>query len=88
MKIQAGSVTMNFSVHNKNKIVVGKETITVPAGTFDCVIVTSDTDTKMMIAKHTKSKNWYAKGIGLVKQEDYNKKGKLIGKQVLTQFKK
>jgi hypothetical protein len=32
------------------------------------------------------SKLWLSEGFGMVKQENYNKKGALIGKSVLTSF--
>ncbi|MCQ0112554.1 hypothetical protein SAMN04487906_2164 [Zhouia amylolytica] len=87
MEIMAGSVKMDFGVKSFNKKVVAEETINVPAGTYDCMVVTEHTETKMMITKKTTSKLWYAKGVGLVKQEEYNKKGDLVGLTVLTNFK-
>lgn len=87
MEIMAGTMKMDFGVKSYNKKVVGEETITVPAGTFDCVVVTENTDTKMLISKKTTSKLWYAKGVGLVKQEEYNKKGDVVGVTLLSEFK-
>lgn len=88
MKIKAGSINLNFTVNSTNREVVDKETITTPAGTFDCIVISSESHTKMMVSKTTLSKMWLAKGYGMVKQEDYNKKGKLTGSQVLTSFSK
>jgi hypothetical protein len=34
------------------------------------------------------SKLWLAEGVGMVKQETYNKKGDLMSKSELTSFKK
>ncbi|MCF1191029.1 hypothetical protein LRR18_05480 [Mangrovimonas sp. AS39] len=87
MEIQSGSIKMDFGVKSFNKKVVGEETITVPAGTFDCVIITENSETKMMITKKGTNKIWYAKGVGMVKQEEYNKKGDLVGVILLSKFK-
>ncbi|NIK91575.1 DUF3108 domain-containing protein [Mangrovimonas sp. CR14] len=87
MEIQSGSLKMDFGVKSFNKKVVGEETITVPAGTFDCVIITENSETKMMITKKGTNKIWYAKGVGMVKQEEYNKKGDLVGVILLSKFK-
>jgi hypothetical protein len=40
----------------------------------------------MGIKRLGSSKQWFAEGIGMVKSEEYNKKGKFIGKSVLTKF--
>lgn len=88
IKVNVGGMNMNFTVNSNNREVVGKETITTPAGTFDCLIISSESHTKMMVTKSTISKMWLAKGYGMVKQEDYSKNGKLIGYQLLTSFSK
>lgn len=88
MDIDAGSMAMNFKVSTINRKVTGKETITVPAGTFDCIIIESETTLKMLITKHTVSKKWLAKGVGVVKTENYKKNGKLDSSEVLTAFNK
>lgn len=86
MDIEAGSINLNFSIKNLEKKVVAKESVTVPAGTFDCVVIEQHTETKMMITKKGTVKMWLAKGVGVVKQEDYDKKGNLNGYEVLTKF--
>ncbi len=69
-------VTITSNVTNRK--VAGKEKVTTPAGTFDCVKITYDNDGKVGFVKtHSKGAIWYAKGIGSVKMENYNKKGKL-----------
>jgi hypothetical protein len=71
-----------------DRTVTGTETIDTPAGKFDCFIISSQTEVKMLMTKTGTSKSWIAKGVGLVKQEDYNKKGKLISSEILTEFSK
>ena len=87
MDFSAGEVKMSFGAKTFNKKVVGTETITVPAGTYDCVVLTEDNDTQMLISKHTNSKLWIAEGVGVVKHETYDKKGKLTETEVLTSFR-
>ena len=84
-----GAINMNTNVETINRQVEKQENVTTPAGTFDCYVVYSETKTKMMMTNQTfPSRTWLAEGVGVVKQESYNKKGKLIGSMVLTQYSK
>ena len=69
--------------------VVAQEEITTPAGTFDCFVVEQAYTMKSGFAKSEGvNKTWYAKGIGTVKMENYDKKGKkLIVSQQLVGVK-
>ena len=86
--LHAGNIKMDVKVDVHNRKVAGKETITVPAGTFDCYIITDESFTKTLVSKTTTHKIWVAKGIGTVKQETYDKKGKLEKLQLLTSLDK
>ena len=86
MTVNMSPIKLNLSVDIKNRRVAGSETVTTPAGTFDCVILSYDFATKMGIKVSGSAKQWLAKGIGMVKQEDYNKKGKMISWSQLTAF--
>lgn len=59
--------------------IIGQETVTVPAGTFDCWKVSETFTTKMfMMGKETAvTESWYADGIGEVKTINYTKRGKI-----------
>ncbi|WP_431163564.1 TapB family protein [Flagellimonas beolgyonensis] len=84
-----GAINMNMNVETINRKVEKKEQVTTPAGTFDCVVIYSETKSKMMMTNQTMpSRVWLAAGVGMVKQESYNKSGKLMGSSVLTQFSK
>ncbi len=87
MKISMSGMNMNMSMDLTNRKVVGRESITTPAGTFDCFVVTYDTEVNMGISQKTSSKQWVSKGVGLVKQEDY-KNGKVMDTSMLTAFSK
>ncbi len=79
-------VTIISEVHNRK--VEAKEKVVTPAGTFDCFKVTFDTDGKVGFVKtHAKGAAWYAKGIGTVKSESYNKKGKLESSTELVEIR-
>ncbi|SFC64899.1 hypothetical protein SAMN04487891_11715 [Flagellimonas taeanensis] len=83
----AGAVNMNMNVETINRKVEKKESLTTPAGTFDCYVIYSETRTKMMMGNQTQpSRIWLAEGVGMVKQESYNKSGKLMGSTLLTQL--
>lgn len=70
-----------------NRKVAAQEKIETPAGTFDCFKVTYDISTRFgFINKVGSASVWYAKGVGTVKAENYNKKGKLTDYQLLTKL--
>ncbi len=79
---------VNMTVNITDRKVVGKETITTPAGTFDCYKLSQTTDVKMMLGKSFSSVEYYAEGVGVVRSETYDKKGGLDGYMVLTAFEK
>jgi hypothetical protein len=80
-----GGFKMTVEVFNRK--VDGTESITTPAGTFDCVKMTYDMKTFMMVEVITKGVEWYAKDVGLVKSETYDAKGKLMASSLLSVFK-
>lgn len=89
ISLQAGIVNMNMTMIFRDQQVEAKETVTTPAGTFDCIRFSYTTYTKMtMVKNEIRTVNWYAEGVGTVKSETYNKKGKLDSKMVLTQYSK
>lgn len=80
-----GGFKMTVDVYNRK--VEGKESITAPAGTYDCVKISYDMKTNMMGEIITKGVEWYAKDVGLVKSETYDSKGKIMGSSLLSVFK-
>jgi len=63
---------------------VAAENLTVGAGTFRCFKVTQKTISTVMGRKTESSTvTWYAKGVGAVKTESYDKNGKLLSSQEL-----
>lgn len=86
MSVQMAPLNMKMTIRIFDRKVEGEETITTPAGTFDCIILSQSSETKMGVKVSASSREWYAPGVGLVKQESYNKKGKLLSKSLLTKF--
>lgn len=84
-----GGIKMNTTIDQTSRKVEKKESITVPAGTFDCYLVTETNITKTMGATiEMSSKMWLAEGVGLVQQESYKKNGNLMSRMALTKLGK
>jgi len=79
-------MTMNTLITNRK--VEGFESVTTPAGTFDCVKISYDIEAKVMFKVNMSCKQWYAKNVGAVKTENYDKKGKLESSQMITKISK
>lgn len=78
---------MNVTVDQTNRKVEKKETVTTPAGTFECYLITETSLSKTMGAtQEMNNKLWLAEGVGMVKQESYKKNGNLITRMELTKF--
>ncbi|NUO01113.1 MAG: hypothetical protein HUU01_10920, partial [Saprospiraceae bacterium] len=90
-QIKAGTggvalITMNLTVRNRKAI--AKETLQTSAGSFECIKITYTTETKMLGTKSIETAAWYADGVGLIRQESYDKKGAVESKIELTKFEK
>mgnify|MGYP003635087847 FL=1 len=87
ISIKMTGMNMNIKVDQLNRIVEKKESVTTPAGTYECYVITQDNVSETMGVKQTmQSKLWLAEGVGMVKQETYNKKGDLTTQMLLTKF--
>jgi len=86
MTIKMGPINMNMSINMVNRVVEGKESVTTPAGNFNCIVISYETEMKMGATRTGTSKQWLAEGIGMVKHEDYNKNGKLVSSSLLTSY--
>lgn len=64
---------------------MGTEQVNTTAGNFDCIKVSYLKREKILLKTTTlRVTKWYAKGIGLVKSEAYDMKGKIYGKTLLV----
>ena len=66
--------------------VESQEELEVPAGTFNCYKITYSLSFKAVIARNLTISEWYAKGVGLIKSETYNKKKRLVAQSILTKL--
>lgn len=88
MAMNMSGMNMNMSLDLVNRKVEGKESVTTPAGTFDCYVITYTMEMKMGLKRIGNNKEWIAEGVGMVKSENYNKSGKLIAYSELTKISK
>lgn len=85
MGISVGGISVDIT----DRKVTARESVTTPAGTFDCHVLSQHEESRVMGIKVTgDSKAWYSKGVGLVRSESYNKKGALTGYMLLTQLER
>ncbi|NNJ88050.1 MAG: hypothetical protein HKP53_01495 [Eudoraea sp.] len=87
MTMNMAGMSMKTVVNIVNRKVEKKETVTTSAGSFDCYVIYSDSQTKAMgMNKTFPSRLWIAEGVGMVKQETYQKKGDVMSRTELTAF--
>lgn len=89
VSIDMGAMKMKVNVETTDRTVAAQESVTTAAGTYDCYLITEKTKSKVMMSNTEMSnKLWLAKGVGVVKQESYNKNGKLMSRMELSKFSK
>ncbi len=89
VKMSMSGINMTTTVDTTNRKVEKQESVTTPAGTFECYVIYSDTESKAMMVKQSfPSRVWLAEGIGMIKQETYKKNGSLMSSMQLTKFTK
>lgn len=71
-----------------NRKVESAEKVTTKAGTFDCMKITYDLEMNLLGKKTYHAALWMAKNVGMVKTENYDKKGAVDGSMQLTLFQK
>jgi len=83
----SGITMVNMDVIIKNRKVLAKEKVTTDAGTFDCYKISYETDAKTrMMTVTTQGVEWIAEGVGVIRSESYNKRGKMTGYSLLTRL--
>ncbi len=94
-KMSAQGMTFETSLINRyyNSKVEAKEDITTPAGTFSCYKISEyhESIQDMVMRKMSIQEKyimWLAPGVGAVKSEQYDEKGKLKSTQVLDKIEK
>ena len=88
MALKIGFINMKMSALITNRKVEAIESVTVKAGTFESYKFTSDVKSAAMgFQVNSSSIAWYVKGIGMVKTESYDKKGKLQSHMELVELR-
>ncbi len=82
-----GMALMSTKVEVVNRKVEALESVTTPAGTFECFKISQESNVKSVMSMTTRSVEWIAKDVGVVRSETYDKKGNLEGYSVLTEFR-
>ncbi|MEM8567682.1 MAG: hypothetical protein AAGF85_14570 [Bacteroidota bacterium] len=80
----SGDLPMTMTVTITDRKVEGIETITTPAGSFECYKISYNVGTKMLTNMKSTGVDFIAEGVGMVRNETYSKSGKLIGYSELT----
>ncbi len=83
--ITMGIAGINTTSHITDVKAVAEETLEVSGHSIPCVVVESTTSVKVLgIKRSSLQKTWYGRGVGIVKLETYDNKGKLESTQTLT----
>lgn len=83
MKVNAGGIGLKTKVVRQNQKVDRTDTITTPAGTFNCYVLTYTNIVKMGLSKTYYTTVWVTEGIGMVQEETRKSNDKLISRTVL-----
>lgn len=88
LKLKIGTVRVKTEMLNRQAD--GMETITIPAGTFECIKISYDAYYHYGISKVKKLRvqEWYSAGVGLVASKTFNSKGELQKYSQLSSIKK
>ena len=83
--VRAGS--LKFTVDVTERTVLRTETITTPAGTFDCVVIREHKVEKgPMYLSDKWSLNWYTRGIGYIRHDNLDKNMQLEESEILVRI--
>lgn len=81
----AGPVSMKVDVTGRK--VLRRETLTTAAGTFDCIVVQEHKVEKGSLRNRvTTAQTWYARGVGMVRHDTYDKHMELETTEVLVKI--
>lgn len=85
--VPAAMSHMSIVMDIKNRKVAAKESVTTPAGTFECYKIEYDVVSKSIATVSTHACEWIAINVGTVKSENYDKKGQVESYTLLTLLK-
>lgn len=83
----AGAIRYTAKVSDRH--VVRKESLTTPAGTFDCIVVLEHKEEKAgPYNRVTNAYTWYSPGVGMVRHDTYDRNMKQETSEVLMEIKR
>lgn len=83
---ESGMQIMQMTTKISNRKVEAIEPVSTPAGTFECIKISYDSEAKMLFTVRAHGVEYYSKNAGLVKSETFDSKGRLTGYTVLTKI--
>lgn len=88
--LASGMNLININATISNRKVESMETVETPAGKFECLKITYVMDAKMKLLGDRKlvCSEYLAKGVGVVKQDQFDEKGKKQSSMLLTKLEK
>ncbi len=89
MKASTNGISLlTMSLRVTDRLVEAEEAVTTTAGTFDCYKISQQSEMESFLRQKFRSATWYAKGVGMVRSENYDAKGGLESYTVLTKFER
>ncbi|MCG8309812.1 MAG: hypothetical protein MI975_20620 [Cytophagales bacterium] len=87
IKTNNSPIPMSMNMDITNRKVEGKESISTPAGTFDCYKISYNLSSKMSFVKmNLKNIEYISENSGVVKTESYKSGGNLASYTLLTKY--
>ncbi len=80
-EVKVGALRYNVSVTGRK--VLRRERLNTPAGEFDCIVVYEHKVETGLRSRDVLTLTWYARGVGEVRHDTMDKKGKLVTSEVL-----
>ena len=77
---------MTLMVQITEQMVEAQESVTTPAGKYDCYKISQMVTSKVSIKIITRSHDWLCPGVGIIKNESYTTDGKLNSRMELIEF--
>ena len=77
---------LNINISVTDRVALREEVLITDLGVYPCMVIKERTVCSGMVGfnKNAITLTWYSRGVGMVKQEKYNKKGKLESISLLT----
>lgn len=78
---------ISYFVDITQRLVLRREQISVPAGTFDCIVIQEHKEERKPFKRHKNiCLTWYAKGYGAIRRDSLKMDGSLEASEILVSF--